>query len=229
MDFLRIGALARQAGVGVETVRFYERQGLLRQPARRPGGYRSYPQEAVGQIRFIRQAQSLGFTLEEVGALLRLRTSEETRCAAVRSRAVAKMADVEARIRQLQLIRGALETLVAACPAKGPLAACTILEALNSAAPIVPAALPARRKRKGNASVKTLEVRIEGMHCDGCASTIQALLSHEPGIGSANVSFTKGKASVLYDPSQTDPAKVAAAIEKAGFQAMGGSSAASEA
>jgi copper chaperone CopZ len=69
--------------------------------------------------------------------------------------------------------------------------------------------------------MKSLEVKIDGMHCDGCASTIQALLTHEPGVKSANVSFSKGAASVFYDPEQTDPARVAAAIEKAGFRATG--------
>jgi len=227
MASLTISVLAKQAGVGVETVRFYERQGLIRQPTRRAGEYRSYPHEAVAQIRFIRQAQALGFTLEEVGALLALKITPGTRCTAVRSRAVAKLSDVEAKLRQLQNIRESLEKLVASCPGKGPLEACTIMEALNSVAPAVPPTPKARRKAKGNAAVKSLEVRIEGMHCDGCASTIQALLSHEAGIKSASVSFSKGKASILYDPDETDPATVTAAIEKAGFRASGSSSAGS--
>ena len=226
MESLKIGALAKRAGVGVETVRFYERQGLLPQPPRRRGGYRSYPEEAVAQIRFIRQAQALGFALEEVGALLRLKIAPGTRCTAVRSRAVVKLSDVESKIRQLEKIREALEKLVAACPGKGPLAACTIMEALNSTTAVIRPKLPARRKGKGNTPVKSLEVKIDGMHCDGCASTIQALLSHEAGIKSANVSFSKGSATVLYDPEETDPAKVTAAIERAGFRATGGQSAA---
>lgn len=69
--------------------------------------------------------------------------------------------------------------------------------------------------------MKSLEVKIEGMHCEGCASTVQALLSHEAGIKSANVSFANGSATVLYDPKETDAARVAAAIEKAGFRAIG--------
>lgn len=224
---LTIGALAKRAGVGVETVRFYEREGLVRQPPRRRGGYRTYSEEAVAQIRFIRQAQALGFTLEEAGALLKLRVTPGTRCTAVRSRAVAKLSDVEAKIEQLEKIREALEKLVAACPGKGPLAACTIMEALNSTTSPAAPTLPARRRKKGNIPVKSLEVKIDGMHCEGCASTIQALLSHEAGIKSANVSFEKGRATVFYDPSETDPAKVTAAIEKAGFRATGGQSAAS--
>lgn len=218
---LTIGALAKHAGVGVETVRFYERQGLLRQPPRRGVGYRTYPEEAIAQIRFIRQAQALGFTLEEAGALLKLRITPGTKCTAVRSRAVVKLSDVEAKIEQLQKIREALEKLVAACPGKGPLAACTIMEALSSTVPLAPRTLPARRGKKGNIPVKSLEVKIEGMHCEGCASTIQALLSHHAGIKSANVSFAQRRATVFYDPEETDAAKVAAAIEKADFRVTG--------
>ncbi len=70
--------------------------------------------------------------------------------------------------------------------------------------------------------MKSVEVRITGMHCEGCASTIQALLSHEPGIRSANVSFAKGVAFVVYEPAQTDAVRLAAAIEKAGYRAMVG-------
>ena len=70
--------------------------------------------------------------------------------------------------------------------------------------------------------MKSLDMKIEGMHCNGCASTIQALLTHEAGIQSANVSFANGKASVLYDPNETTPANVAAAIEKAGYRVTGG-------
>ena len=76
--------------------------------------------------------------------------------------------------------------------------------------------------------MKSLQVQIAGMHCDGCASTVQALLSHEAGIKSAKVSFASGKATVLYDPDATDVAKVTAAIEKAGFRATGGESGPSE-
>lgn len=230
MESLKISDLAKQSGVGVETVRFYERQGLIRQPPRPGGAYRAYPEETVAQIRFIRQAQALGFSLEEVGALLSLKIATGSKCAAVRSRAAAKLADVEARITQLERIRIALEKLVGACPGKGPLAACTILEALESGTPVITPASPLgrRRKMKGFTQVKTLDVEIVGMHCDGCASTIQALLSHETGIKSANVSFPKGRATVLYDPKETDPGKVTAAIEKAGFRATGDANAASK-
>lgn len=223
MRSMTIGSLAKRAGVGVETVRFYERRGLLRKPPRPGTGYRAYPAEAVERIRFIRHAQSLGFTLEETAALLALRVSPGAKCTAVRARAAAKLADVEERIGKLQQIRGALEKLVAACPGRGEVATCSILDALDNEQF---AAFRDRSKRTGSSSkgrntMKSLEMKIDGMHCDGCASTIQALLSHEPGVKSASVSFGRGMASVFYDPDETDPDRVAAAIGKAGFRAAG--------
>ena len=219
MDSLTIGALAKRAGVGVETVRFYERRGLVRRPARPRAGYRAYPDEAIGRIRFIRNAQALGFTLQEVKELLALRVTAGTSCAAVRSRASAKVADVKRRLTDLERIRMALEKLIAVCPGRGALADCTILEALDSAEVDVPDTRPPARKRrsKGVGSMKSLEMKIDGMQCDGCASTIQSILSREPGVKSSSVSFPKRAASVFYDPQETDAARLAEAVTKAGF------------
>lgn len=223
MGSFTIGTLAERAGVGVETVRFYERRGLVRRPPRPGIGYRAYPQETVGRIQFIRHAQALGFTLQEIAALLALRLAAGSSCAAVRSRAAVKLADVERRLEHLERIRDALEKLVGTCPGRGALSACTILEALESSPPGVPAYPPsgARRRKKGATTMKSLELKIDGMHCEGCASTIQTVLSLAPGVKSANVSFEKGAASILYDPKDTDPTQLAAAIENAGFQAAG--------
>lgn len=219
MASLTIGALAKRAGVGVETVRFYERRGLVRRPVRPGTGYRSYPEEAVGRIRFIRNAQGLGFTLQEVKDLLALRVTAGTSCAAVRSRAAAKAADVKRRMAELERIRHALEKLVAVCPGRGGLVNCTILEALDSAEIEVPDIRPPVRKRrdKGVASMKSVEMKIGGMQCDGCATTIQSILSREPGVKSSSVSFPQRAASVFYDPGETDAARVAEAVAKAGF------------
>lgn len=219
MDSLTIGALAKRAGVGVETVRFYERRGLVRRPPRTRSGYRSYPEEAVRRIRFIRNAQALGFTLQEVKDLLELRVAAGTSCAAVRSRASAKVADVKKRLADLDRIRVALERLIAVCPGRGALADCTILEALDSAGVGVPGSrTPARKPRqKAAASMKPLEMKINGMQCEGCAGTIQSILSREPGVSSSSVSFSQRAASVFYDPSETDAARLAEAVTNAGF------------
>ena len=110
---LTIGQIARSAGVGVETVRFYERQGLLQEPARKESGYRQYPEDVVARLRFIKRAKELGFSLKEIKELLALRVDPDTTCADVRSRAEAKIADVEEKIKALQRIKKALVKLTA--------------------------------------------------------------------------------------------------------------------
>jgi MerR family mercuric resistance operon transcriptional regulator len=131
---MRIGTAAKTAGVSVETVRFYERQGLIGQPSRPiDGGYRSYPSETVGRIRFIRQAQDLGFALKEIDELLSLRADPSTDCADVRARASAKLEDVKMKIARLAAIQSALQDLISACPGGGAEARyCSILEALET-------------------------------------------------------------------------------------------------
>lgn len=131
METLTIGKVARLAGVGIETIRFYEREGLLEPPARRPSGYREYPAQAADRLRFIRHAKELGFSLREIQELLALRLDPRTTCADVRRRARAKLADVEARILALQRIKRALARLTATCRGSGPVAECPILEALE--------------------------------------------------------------------------------------------------
>jgi len=129
---MTIGQVARQAGVGVETVRFYERQGLLAEPPRRASGYRQYAPEVVARLRFIKRAQELGFALKEIGELLSLRVDPDMTCGEVKQRAEAKMAAMDAKLRDLQRMRAALAQLVAACNGSGPTSHCPILDALES-------------------------------------------------------------------------------------------------
>lgn len=132
MTTLTIGRAARAAGVNVETIRFYERRGLIPQPQKPQAGYRLYAPETVGRIRFIRKAQEIGFSLREIEDLLSLRAHPETDCADVRERAAAKIAEVDGKIAELKRVRAALEKVKASCPGRGALSACTILEALQS-------------------------------------------------------------------------------------------------
>ena len=131
MKALTIGQVARHAGVGIETVRFYERQGLLEEPARKQSGYRQYGEDVVARLRFIRRAKELGFSLKEIKELLALRVDPTTTCAEVRSKAAAKIADVEQKIEALQRIRKALVKLTAVCRGRGPTSECPILDALD--------------------------------------------------------------------------------------------------
>ena len=131
MKPLTIGDVARRVGVGVETVRFYERQGLLEEPQRRASGYRQYDDEAVAVLRFIRRAKELGFTLKEIKALLALRLDASATKAEVRQQAKAKVAGIEAKIADLQRMRDALQTLVKRCHGDGAASGCPILWALQ--------------------------------------------------------------------------------------------------
>lgn len=131
MDGWSIGEVARRAGVAVDTVRFYEREGLIPRPARTPAGYRQYPAEAVERLRFIRRAKEIGFSLGEIAGLLDLAVRPGAECAAVRTRAEAKLSSVEAKIRDLESIRAALTRLVEACGAGRTTAECPILDCLG--------------------------------------------------------------------------------------------------
>ena len=128
-----IGEVAKKAGVNVETIRFYERRGLVPQPTRREGsGYREYSDEAVSRIRFIRRARELGFTLKEIKEILNLRESPTTTCGELKVRVEQKLADVEARLRDLKQIKMALRKLADECAGgKAPASECPILQALK--------------------------------------------------------------------------------------------------
>lgn len=132
MDGLTIGRLARQGQVNVETIRYYERRGMLPRPPRRPSGYRVFPPSAVRVLRFVKSAQGLGFSLKEIKDLLSLRVQPGRGCADVRERAEQKIAEIDQKIRVLQAMRKALLRLAAACSGRGPISECPILESLET-------------------------------------------------------------------------------------------------
>lgn len=131
MSGLRIGALAKQAGVGIDTVRYYERRRLIASPPRQPSGYRVYPADTAQRLRFIQRAKALGFTLNEIGELLALSRQQERGVKGVKAAASAKLARVEAALRDLARVRTGLKELIAGCPGHGPLHRCPILNALD--------------------------------------------------------------------------------------------------
>jgi MerR family transcriptional regulator, copper efflux regulator len=126
-----IGDLADATGVGVETLRFYEREGLLPEPPRTESGYRLFDTDAVRRVRFILRAKELGFTLAETSELLDLRITNPSACGEVEATARAKVADIEARIRELDRIKDALQGLVRTCAANERTGECPILDALD--------------------------------------------------------------------------------------------------
>lgn len=131
---LRIGEVAKQAGVNLQTIHYYERRGLVPKPPRTASNYRAYPGDTVPRVRFIKRAQDLGFTLKEIKDLLSLKAAPRARCADVRARAAAKLDDIDARIRTLQAMRQALTKLIDECSGAGgrPVNECPILEALDA-------------------------------------------------------------------------------------------------
>jgi MerR family mercuric resistance operon transcriptional regulator len=129
---LRIGQLAERARVNVQTVRFYERRGLIAEPERTAAGYRRYPPDVVRRIRFIKRAQDIGFSLSEIMELLDLRARSPVACEAVERKAREKIALVATKISELERMKGALEALAADCAVQAPSGECPILEALET-------------------------------------------------------------------------------------------------
>ena len=132
MELLTIGRLAEQAGVNLETVRYYERCGLLLKPPRSRSGYRLFSSDAARRLRFIRRAQELGFSLTEIRDLLSLRISPNAKTSDMRRRAETKIADIDTKIKALDSIKKTLRKLTTSCSGCGPISKCPILESLDN-------------------------------------------------------------------------------------------------
>lgn len=128
---MRIGTVARECGVSIDTIRYYEREGLLLPPQRRPSGYREYGEDALDRLRFIRRAKDLGFSLDDIRELLSLSNDREHGVKGVKQRAQRRLERVDERLAQLQRMRDGLEELIAHCPGHGALGKCPILRALS--------------------------------------------------------------------------------------------------
>ena len=128
---MKIGQLARRTGIGIDTVRYYERQGLLPAPQRLASGYRTYDPIDEARLHFVRRAKSLGFTLAGIRELLALSDRRDDDMAAMKAAATEKLTEVEAKLAQMERIRDGLKTLVESCPGHGALAQCPILHALD--------------------------------------------------------------------------------------------------
>lgn len=128
MKTFSVGQLAKAANVNIETVRYYERRGLLPEPKRRESGYREYSPEDVFRIKFIKRAQELGFTLKQISELLALRVDAKNTCAKVKKQTEAKISDIEEKIVLLKKMKTALGKLASSCKAHE---GCPILEYLN--------------------------------------------------------------------------------------------------
>ena len=128
---LKIGEVARQSQIGIETIRFYERQGLLAEPDRRPSGYRQYDPTVVTRLGFIRRAKELGFTLAEIRELLALWFNATTRCTHLRQRASLKVGDIEEKIRVLQQMRRSLRKIIRECESRDAKVDCPLWSGMS--------------------------------------------------------------------------------------------------
>lgn len=135
MQGLTIGKVAKQAGVGIDTVRFYERAGLLPKARRTISGYRLYAPDDADRLRFIRRAKALGFSLDEIAQLLQLNAGRGTR-ANVRKLAQRRLDDLNQKIEEMTAIRDALSHLVKRCSGEGPVSGCPIIEGVLAKAPV---------------------------------------------------------------------------------------------
>jgi Hg(II)-responsive transcriptional regulator len=151
-DTMKIGEVASRAGVNIDTIRYYERRGLLDEPERRPSGYREYPPETPRIVRFIKRAQDLGFTLTEIQDLLRLRDGRTARRSVARQLAEAKLKDIDEKLAHLQAMRSALYRLLEECACENGHPSCPIIESLDGAAggPAEPQHSTAKNRIKNN-------------------------------------------------------------------------------
>ena len=131
MEYMTIGQLAKRANVNIETIRYYERRGLIPNPPRNESGHRQYSQESVRRTEFIKRAQTLGFSLKEISEVLSLRVEPGRTCGDIKARTEAKILDIESRIADLEQMRKALSKLASQCTGRGPIGKCPILEALD--------------------------------------------------------------------------------------------------
>lgn len=131
MKYLTIGQLARQAEVSIDTIRYYERRGLLSPPRRKESGYRQYLEDAVLRIRFIKHAKDLGFSLDEIAELLSLRIDRAAKCGDIKKRAQRKITEIEGKMQMLEKMRVTLVRLTKTCDEGRQVSECPILEALD--------------------------------------------------------------------------------------------------
>jgi MerR family transcriptional regulator, copper efflux regulator len=127
MKTMKIGEIAKRAGIGIDTIRYYEREGLLLEPERRPSGYRQYDESAVERLEFIRRAKELGFTLGEIRELLELSFTSHAGCDHIRERAEAKLVSIEDKIRNLQQMKRSLAKIVRRCRAENSAEECPLV------------------------------------------------------------------------------------------------------
>lgn len=134
LQILSIGQVAKQAGVGIETIRFYEREGVIEEPGRSDSGYREYEAEIVTRLKFIKRAQALGFSLKEIAGLLALRVTPKENCSRIKKQAEQKLEEIGRKIADLKRMQKVLNDVTKACVASRPISDCPILKCFDEPA-----------------------------------------------------------------------------------------------
>lgn len=131
MILLTIGQVAKRAGVTHDTIRLYERYGLIEKPERAPNGYRQYTEEVINRLRFINRAKVMGFTLKEIAELLEIRRTSQNTCDDMHEQATLKLTDVDQKLSELQQLRQALKKVIDTCEQQKPGSPCPLLNLLE--------------------------------------------------------------------------------------------------
>lgn len=128
---MKIGEVAQETGIGIETIRFYERKGLLNEPDRKPSGYRQYDDSVIARLRFIRRSKELGFTLTEISDLMSLWFDTGTKCTDVTKKALVKIEEIEEKTKALNKMKRSLKKLIDQCHERGSLEGCPLFDGLG--------------------------------------------------------------------------------------------------
>lgn len=216
-DTLPIGKVAARAGVNVQTLRYYERRGILPAPKRTSSGYRAYTVETVSVIRFIKRAQELGFTLEEAEELVELRRLKGKSRSVVRKLAQNKLEAVDQKLSDLNAIRAAVAALLESCACSDGGSTCPILEALEQPSAIAAASARTNGEAK-TMTTNTLAFSVDGMSCEGCASRIKSALARLDGVSEIHVDVAGKSVRVSSASKRLDADTVGETIRGLGYQ-----------
>ena len=216
---LLIGEVAARAGVNAQTLRYYERRGIIAEPRRTTSGYRAYEPETVAIIRFIKRAQELGFTLEEAEELLKLRRLRGMKRAEARALAADKLRGVDEKLAHLKAIRSAIGALLESCACSDGGVACPILEALEHPAGEAAGSLSdgmgdGQGREK---AMKTIALTVEGMSCEGCASRVKGALRALEGVEDVSVDLGQKHVRVQLGAGAVGAERVATTIQELGY------------
>ena len=210
---LKIGDLARRAGVIAKAIRFYERRQVLPPARRGDNRYRLYGAEAVDMLRFVKQATSLGLTLNEIKDIIAIRQGGRPPCPHVHRLLQDKAVELDRKLQDLLEVRRRIrKSLKAWRTVRGQAAVCAHIE--QAVVPVRPKAGTLRTRRRG---MKQVDLKVSGMTCGACEQRIQTALTRIDGVAQSAADHRAARVRILFDPARTSEDAVRACIERAGY------------